>query len=102
MLQMYDGSVFQNGCLNDCVQLCGSFAGNFVLVQVELNRTNFHRDSNQVPLGNSEERRPQDSGSGEKSIFELEFSPVNKREFNCHFYKISVVEVLFHFMFVEL
>ena len=83
---MFEGTVLQNHCLNVCVELCGTFAGNFVLVQVEMNRTNFEWDSNQLPLGNTEEKNPEDSESGEKSVFELEFSPMNKRKFNCHFY----------------
>ena len=81
MLKMFDGTVVENNCLDVCVQLCDTFAANFVLVQVQLNRTNSHWDSNQAPLGSNEGDSPD---SGEKSVFELEFSPINKRDSDCH------------------
>ena len=86
MIKMFEGTVVQNHCLNVCVELCGTFDANFVLVQVEMNRTNLQWDSNQLPLGNTQEKNPEESESGEKSVFELEFSPMNKRKLNCHFY----------------
>ena len=84
MIKMFEGTDLQDNCLNVCVELCGTFAGNFVLVQVEMNRTNLQWDSNQLPLGNTQEKNPEESESGEKSVFELEFSPMNKRDLNCH------------------
>ena len=86
MIKMFEGTVVQNHCLNVCVELCGTFDANFVLVQVEMNRTDLQWDSNQRPLGNTEEKIPEDSESDEKSVFELEFSPTNKRKLNCHIY----------------
>ena len=78
-LEIVISSRAKNGgnCLNNCLKLCSDYNGNFVLAEAELNRTFQDGDSNWRPSdsgdGNSE-------SGGEKSVFELEFSPINKRE----------------------
>ena len=72
------GSMQPISCLNECLKLCSTFNGDFNLVQSELNRTLEERDSNQRPFTNEEaDRRPE---NGEKSVYEQEFSPLNKRK----------------------
>jgi hypothetical protein len=53
----------QKSCLDKCVKLCGTFNGNFEVVRNRLNR-NFEDSGNE---------------NEEKSVFEQEFSPINKR-----------------------
>ena len=74
---LVQGTLLPISCLNECLKLCSSFNGEFILVQSELNRTFNERDSNQRPFTNEEiDRKPE---NGEKSVYEQEFSPLNKR-----------------------
>ncbi len=57
------GPLDQKICLDKCVKLCGTFNGNFEVVRNRLNR-NFEYSGNE---------------NEEKSVFEQEFSPINKR-----------------------
>lgn len=71
------GTTLPINCLNECLKLCSSYNGDFNLVQSELHRTFNERDSNQRPFNNEElDNRPD---NGEKSVYEQEFSPLNKR-----------------------